>query len=210
MFKKTVAMALTALTICAGTAFASKSDDRYDRYNPGAAATEESRPSYQEAASYTAVLVGSQQEYLDRQDMFFEIITDEMNAGKKAARPSIVCDSTIQAKWIEYCNSTLHTGEHILQPEHLEEFAAHQALPVLFVYATEDVTDSQKKVYENGSLQTRYIVSQRFAIILTDKNGISKRCEFTVEGSSTRSRDRALVDAFENGVKQGAQMLFLQ
>ena len=100
MFKKTVAVALTALSLCAGTAFASKSDDRYDRYNPGAAVEESSR-SYKEANAYTAVLIGSKDEYLNRQGLFFEIIKDEMNEDRQYGTPEIVCDSDLQAKWIE-------------------------------------------------------------------------------------------------------------
>ena len=207
MFKKTVAVALTALSLCAGTAFASKSDDRYDRYNPGAAVEESSR-SYKEANAYTAVLIGSKDEYLNRQGLFFEIIKDEMNEDRQYGTPEIVCDSDLQAKWIEYCNSTMHTGEHILQPDLLAEFAAQQAQPVLFVYATEDINDSQKRVYDDGRFKTKYVVSQRFVVVLADKNGISRRYEFTAEGDSSRSRDRALVDAFEEGVEQGAHLLF--
>lgn len=207
MFKKTVAVALTALTLCAGTAFASKSDDRYDRYNPGAA-VEESSHSYKEANAYNAILIGSQAEYLDRQDLFFEIIADEMNEDRKYGTPEVVCDKGVQAKWIEYCNSTLHTGEHILQPDQLADFAAQQPLPVLFIYATEDITDSQKKKYDDGKFKTKFVVSQRFVVVLADKSGVIRKYEYTTEGDSSRSRDRALVDAFEEGVEQGAHLLF--
>lgn len=207
MLKKTLTVALAALTLCAGTAFASKTDELYDRYNNGVA-VQEAGSSYQEAKEFTAVLIGSKQEYLDRQDLFFGIIAEEMNGHLTPGRPRVVCDKAVQAKWIEYCNSTAHTGEHILQPEALAEFAAQQVQPVLFVYATEDVTYGQKKKYDDGRIKTKNTANQRFVLVLADKNGIGKRYEFTVEGDSERSRDRALVDAFEEAMDDGEKMIF--
>lgn len=207
MMKKTLAIALAALTLGAGTVFASRSDEIYNRYNNGTV-VEESRPSYKEANAYNAILIGAREQYLDRQKMFFEIINDEMNDDRPQNRPLVVCDEAVQAKWIEYCNTTLHTGEHILQPDQLADFAAQQQNPILFIYATDDITNSSKKEYDDGRFKTKYIVSQRFAVILADKNGIAKKYEFTVEGDSHRSMDRALVDAFEEGVEQGARMIF--
>lgn len=207
MLKKTLAVALAAATLCAGTAFASKTDELYDRYGNGAA-VQEAGSSYQEAQEYTAVLIGSQQEYLDRQDLFFGIIAEEMNDNLMPGRQRVVCDKAVQAKWIEFCNSTAHTGEHILQPEALAEFAAQQARPVLFIYATEDITYGEKKKYDDGRFKTKNTASQRFVLVLADKNGIGKRYDFTVEGDSGRSRDRALVDAFEEAMDEGEKMIF--
>ncbi len=207
MLKKTLAVALAAATLCAGTAFASKTDELYARYNNGAA-VQEPGSSYKEAKEYTAVLIGSQQEYLDRQDLFFGIIAEEMNDNLTPGRQRVVCDKAVQAKWIEFCNSTAHTGEHILQPEELAEFAAQQAQPVLFIYATEDITYGQKKKYDDGRFKTENTANQRFVLVLADKNGIGKRYEFTVEGDSKHSRDRALVDAFEEAMDEGEKMIF--
>lgn len=207
MLKKTLTVALAAMTLCAGTAFASKTDELYDKYNNGVA-VEEAGPGYQEATEFTAVLIGSQEEYLDRQDLFFGIIAEEMNDHRTPGRQLVVCDKDVQARWIEFCNSTAHTGEHILQPEDLAEFAAKQAKPVLFVYATEDITYGEKKKFDDGRFKTENTAKQRFVLVLADKNGIGKRYEFTAEGDSERSRDRALVDAFEEAMEQGEMMIF--
>lgn len=207
MLKKTLTVALAAMTLCAGTTFASKTDALYEKYNNGAA-VQEAGPSYQEAKEYTAVLIGSQQEYLDRQDLFFGIIAEEMNDHLMPGRQRVVCDKAVQAKWIEFCNSTAHTGEHILQPDELAEFAAQQAQPVLFVYATEDITYGEKKKYDDGRLKTENTANQRFVMVLADKNGIVKKYEFTADGDSERSRDRALVDAFEEAMDEGEKMIF--
>lgn len=207
MLKKTLTVALAAMTLCAGTAFASKTDELYDKYNNGVA-VEEAGPGYQEATEFTAVLIGSQEEYLDRQDLFFGIIAEEMNDHRTPDRQLVVCDKDVQARWIEFCNSTAHTGEHILQPEYLAEFAAKQAKPVLFVYATEDITYGEKKKFDDGRFKTENTANQRFVLVLADKNGIGKRYEFNAEGDSERSRDRALVDAFEEAMEQGEMMIF--
>lgn len=207
MLKKTLAVALAALTLGAGTAFASKTDALYDRYNNGAA-VQGSNSGYQDTQAYVAVLIGSRKEYLDRQDLFFGIIAEEMNDHLTPGRQPVVCDRAVQEKWLEYCNSTSNTGESILPPEALAEFAAKQAQPVLFIYATDDVVYGERNKYKHGMTKKKNTANQRFVLVLADKNGIRNRYEFNVVGDSERSRDRALVDAFEEAMDDGEKMIF--